>query len=63
MMMMIWWLIIAGIAYWGYSYYKPRRTRTYSYNRIALEDAQIRHDRGEITSEEYEEIRKKLVEQ
>lgn len=54
-------LIIGLLAYWAYTWYRPNRNRTYPVERTPLEIAQERLARGEITSEEYEKIRKKLV--
>lgn len=55
-------LVIGLLAYWAYGWYRPRGYRAYPVERTPLEIAQERLARGEITSEEYEEIRKKLVE-
>lgn len=54
-------LIIGVLAYWAYGWYRPRRYAAYPVERNPLEITQERLARGEITSEEYEEIRKKLV--
>jgi len=61
-MMLIGLLVIGLIAYWAYDWYRPKNCRTYPVERTPLEIAQVRFARGEITSMEYEEIRKKLVE-
>lgn len=61
-MMWIGLLIVGLIAYWAYGWYRPKRYRAYPVERPPLEINQERLARGEITSEEYDEIRKKLVE-
>ena len=61
-MMWIWILVVGGLCYWGYGWYRPRRYRTYHYEHTPLEIAQGRLARGEITSLEYDEIKKKLQE-
>ena len=55
-------LVIGFIAYWVYGWYPPKRYRAHPVERTPLEITQERLARGEITSEEYEEIRKKLIE-
>lgn len=59
-MMWVWVLIIGGMCYWGWSWFRPRRHRYYSYRSDPLEIARERLARGEITSQEYEEIKKTL---
>ncbi len=61
-MMWIWLVIIGGLAYLGYQWSRPLRYRSYPVQRDPLEIAKQRFARGEITSEEYEEIRRMLVE-
>ena len=55
--MWFWILIIAGIAYYFYGGYRPRRiVKTNS----PLEVARMRYARGEITLEEFEEIKRNI---
>jgi len=61
-MMWIWVVIIGGLAYLGYEWFRPRRYRSYPVQRDPLEIAKQRLARGELTAEEYEEIRKMLAE-
>ncbi|MCW4012575.1 MAG: SHOCT domain-containing protein [Candidatus Bathyarchaeota archaeon] len=61
-MMWIWILVFGALCYWGYGWFRPRGCRTYRVERTPLEIAQGRLARGEITSDEYEKIRKTLVE-
>jgi putative membrane protein len=57
--MWFWLLILIGVGYLFYLSYRP--PRTYRMEREdPLEVARIRLARGEITSEEFEEIRKTL---
>ena len=55
--MWVWILIIAGIAYYFYGGYRPRRVVR---ENSPLEVARIRYARGEITLEEFEEIKRNL---
>lgn len=55
--MWFWFLIIAGIVYFFYGGYKPRRVRRET---DPLEVARMRYARGEITLEEFEEIKRNL---
>ena len=57
--MWVWILIIAGIAYYFYGGYRSRRTVRQS---SPLEIAKLRYARGEITEEEFEAIKKNLIE-
>jgi putative membrane protein len=58
---MIYWLLILGVlGYFLWFYYRPRRP-TYRVE-DPLEIAKRRLARGEITPEEYEEIKRKLDE-
>jgi uncharacterized membrane protein len=60
-MMWIWVFIIGGLCYWGWGWFKPRRYRRYdSYPSDPLEIARERLAKGEITVQEYEEIKKTL---
>ncbi len=58
--MWIWVLIFCGLCYWGWGWFRPRRYRRYSYRQDPLEIARERLARGEITPEEYEEIKRTL---
>ena len=60
--MLIGLLIIGLIAYWVYGWYQPKRYRAHPVERTPLEITKKRLALGEITSEEYEAIRKKLME-
>jgi putative membrane protein len=58
---MIYWLVILGVlSYFMWLYFRPRRP-TYSVE-DPLEIAKRRLARGEITPEEYEDIKRKLYE-
>ena len=61
-MMWIWVLIFGGLCYWGWGWFRPRRYRYYRYRDDPLEIARERLAQGEITPEEYDEIRKTLTE-
>ena len=61
-MMWIWVLIFGGFCYWGWGWFRPRRYRRYSSSRDPLEIARERLARGEITPQEYEEIKRTLEE-
>lgn len=56
--MWFWILIIAGIAYYFYGGYRPRRTVRES---PPVEIARMRYAKGEITLEEFEAIKKNLI--
>jgi len=51
-------LILGVVAYWIYTAFMPRRRRRRGED--PLETARTRLARGEITAEEFEEIRKNL---
>lgn len=55
--MWVWILIIAGIAFYFYGGYKPRRMVRDS---SPVEIARMRYARGEITHDEFVEIKKNL---
>ena len=57
--MWFWLLIIGGAAYFFFITYRPRRDY---YRETPLEIARNRYARGEITSEEFEEIKRNLEE-
>jgi putative membrane protein len=60
--MWIWFFLILGCG-WFFFYWGPRPYRYRSYSRFEedpLEVARMRFARGEITSEEFEEIRRTL---
>lgn len=56
--MWFWLFILIGVGYLFYLSYRPRSYRVQREN--PLEVARLRLARGEITSEEFEEIRKTL---
>ena len=55
--MWFWVLIIAGVAYYFFGGYKPRRRVR---DKSPLEVARMRYANGETTLEEFEEIKKNL---
>ncbi len=55
--MWFWIIIIGGVLYYFYGSYRPKRMR---YTEDPLEVAQMRYARGEITLEEFEEIKRNL---
>ncbi len=55
--MWVWILIIAGIAYYFYGGFRPRRVVR---NNSPIEVARMRYANGEITLEEFEAIKKNL---
>jgi uncharacterized membrane protein len=55
--MWFWLLIIAGIAYYFYGGFKPRRVRRAS---TPLNVARMRYANGEISLEEFEEIKRNI---
>ncbi|MCJ7730815.1 SHOCT domain-containing protein [Candidatus Bathyarchaeota archaeon] len=59
-MMWIWVLIFGGFCYWGWGWFNPRRHRYNSYRNDPIEIARERLARGEITPQEYDEIKKTL---
>ena len=61
--MWIWPLILFGCGYWFWFGYRPRRYRRYRTNRVdPMEIARRRLASGEISSAEFEEIKRTLYE-
>ena len=60
--MWIWFLILGGCCYWGFRWFRPRRYRYHAYYDDPYGIARERYARGEISAEEYEEIRRRLAE-
>jgi len=55
------WLIVLGLLGFGLYYmFRPRRRVTYRRDDNPLEVARMRLARGEITSEEFEEIKSRI---
>lgn len=59
-MMWIWVLVLGGLCYYGWGWFRPRRYRYHRYIDDPYMIARERLARGEITSQEYEEILQKL---